>query len=482
MFLTRLIALVIVLLTLAPLQAMASRKALVIGNDNYPGNQLKNAVNDATSVSSGLKSMGYSTTLVTNVPRQAMESAISTFAEGLNHGDTAVFYYAGHGLQVNGENYLVPTDFKVAGPADVKYQGYSLSTLLNEFTAHGATTEIVILDACRNNPFRGTRSLQEGWASVATSEGTLIAFGTSPGSTASDDPNSSHGLFTQELLKYLTSSSLSAEAMLQQVRQDVIRASDGTQVPWTASSLTGSFHFKPGLDSAMAPLPALSSSAGDGASVISGRSVGAIPASKSNHFTASSMYANQPLPESRNIDSGNQKDYYPLLARAATLAQGGDYSNSVRTLKAVLELDPRSALALRILGLVFNLMGQHGKSVAALTRAVAIDPQDAKSYYYLCLVRSGSDASDAVEDCEASLGIDPKNPNTHLGLANALLDLGDLDRARAEAQQAIQMDPHSALGYSVLGKILAKHGDMTGAQENYSHAIAMNRGNNVPAP
>jgi uncharacterized caspase-like protein/Flp pilus assembly protein TadD len=482
MFLTRLMALVIVVFTLGPLQAMANRKALVIGNDDYQGNQLKNAVNDATSVASGLKSMGYSTTLVTNVSRQAMESAISAFAEGLNHGDTAVFYYAGHGLQVNGENYLVPTNFKVAGAADVKYQGYSLSTLLNELTAHGATTEIVILDACRNNPFRGTRSIQEGWASVATSEGTLIAFGTSPGSTASDDPNSSHGLFTQELLKYLTSSSLSAEAMLQEVRQDVIRASDGTQVPWTASSLTGSFHFKPGLDAAMAPLPVLSSSTSDSAIGASGRSVGTSPATKRDHFTASSLYANQPLPESRNINPGDQKDYYPLIARAATLAQDGNYSSSVRTLKAVLELDPRSALALRILGLVFNLMGQHGKSVAVLNRAVAIDPQDANLYYYLCLVRGRSDASDAIEDCEASLGIDPTNPNTHLGLANALLDLGDLDRARAEAQQAIQMDPHSGLGYSVLGKILASHGDMTGAQEDYSRAIAMNRGNNAPVP
>ena len=78
------------------------------------------------------------------------------------------------------------------------------------------------------------------------------------------------------------------------------------------------------------------------------------------------------------------------------------------------------------------------------------------------------------------MGIDPKSPNTHLGLANALLDIGDLDRARSEAQQAIQMDPNSPLAYSVLGKILAKHGDMTGAQDNYSRAIAINQSNNAP--
>lgn len=474
MFLTRLTAIVTFLVILGPLQAVASRKALVIGNDDYPGNQLKNAVNDAAAVAAAFKSMGYTTTLVTNVRRQSMESAISTFAQGISHGDTAVFYYAGHGLQLNGENYLVPTDFRVAGPTEVKYEGYSLSSLLNELTMHGATTEIVILDACRNNPFRGNRSLQEGWAGVATSEGTLIAFGTSPGSTASDDPNSSHGLFTQELLKYLASSPLSAEAMLQQVRQDVIRASDGTQVPWTASSLTGSFHFKPGLDAAMAPLPALSPADDDnGNAGTSVRSVGHPVKSQINHFTASSLYASQSSPQSSSVDPGDQSDYSPLIARAATLAQKGDYTNSVRTLKAVLELDPQCALALRILGLVLNLMGQHAKSVAALTRAVAIDPQDAKSYYYMCLVRGPSDGSGAVEDCEASLGIDPNNSHAHLGVANALLALGDVNRARTEAEHAIQLDPDSPLGYSVLGKVLARQGDTTGAEHDYARAIAL---------
>lgn len=469
----RLLTVSMFLVFLIPLQAIASRKALVIGNDDYPGNQLKNAVNDATSVAAGFRSMGYSTTLVTNVSRRSMEAAIYSFAQGLNYRDTAIFYYAGHGLQVNGENYLVPTDFRVGGPAEVKYQGYSLSSLLNELTTHGATTEIVILDACRNNPFRGTRSVQEGWAGITTSAGTLLVFGTSPGSTASDDPDSSHGLFTQELLKYLTSSPLSAEAMLQQVREDVIRASKGTQVPWTASSLTGSFHFRPGLDTTAVALPAMLSSDEDGTVETSERSLQTAMQTGSNHFTASSVYAQQGLPQPIGSIIEDQRDYYPLVARAATLAQKGDYGNSVRTLKAVLELDPRCTLALRILGLVFNLMGQHAKSITALNRAVVIDPQDALSYYYRCLVRGPSDASAAVEDCEASLGIDPSDGPAHLGLANALLALGQLDRARTEAEEEIQLAPDSALGYSTLGKVLARQGDVTGADQNYQRAIAI---------
>jgi uncharacterized caspase-like protein/Tfp pilus assembly protein PilF len=464
---------------ISPFRAIAARKVLVIGNDNYPGNQLKNAVNDATSIAQAFESMGYSTALVTNTSRDAMEVAIERFADGLSNGDTAIFYYAGHGLQVNGENYLVPIDFKVARPSDVKYQGYSLSSLINKLTTHGATTEIVILDACRNNPFLGTRSIQEGWAGVTTSAGTLIAFGTSPGSTASDDPSSSHGLFTQELLKYLTTSPLSAEEMFQRVREDVIRASNGAQVPWTASSLIGSFHFKPGLETASLALPQLPGSAGDGAIGSSGRSVLATQQStsnhsRSNHFTASDVFAQKRSPLPTATSAEDQQDYYPLIARAAVLAQNGDYDNSVRTLKAVLELDPQCAVALRILGLVFNLMGQHAKSVTALNRAVSIDPEDPRSYYYRCLVLGPSDPSTAVEDCEASLGIDPSDSEVHLGLADALLTLGQLDRARAEAEKAIQLAPGSSLGYSLLGKVTARQGDSTDADQDYKRAIAIN--------
>ncbi len=450
-----------------------TRKALVIGNDDYPGNQLRNAVNDATSVAEAFKSLGYTTTLDTNVSRAAMENAIDSFAQRLNAGDTAILYYAGHGLQVDGENYLVPTDFKVSTPAEVPYQGYSLSSVLTKFTEHGAKTEVVILDACRNNPFLGTRSVQEGWANMSTSAGTLLAFGTSPGSTASDDPTSSHGLFTQELLKYLTASPLSAEQMFQKVREDVVRASDGAQVPWTASSLIGSFHFNPTLDTSYAALPPMSNLASASTIDPLGRSIARGNHDVSNHFTASSLGREQRT-QATAMDGQEDADvYFPLVTRAVMLAQKGDYNNSVRALEAVLELDPQSSLALRVLGLVLNLMGNRDQSINSLNRAISIDPQDAKAYYYKCLVLGPSDGAAAVEDCEASLGIDPKDDEVHLGLANAFLDLGQLSRAHLEADRAIELDPNSALGYSILGKISAREGDVVGAKQDYQRAMTL---------
>jgi tetratricopeptide (TPR) repeat protein len=266
--------------------------------------------------------------------------------------------------------------------------------------------------------------------------------------------------------------------MLQHVREDVIRASNGSQVPWTASSLIGSFHFKPGLETASLTLPQVPVSAGDGAVGPSGRSVIATQQStgnhsSSNHFTASDVFTQKRSSLPTGTSTEDQQDYYPLIARAAVLAQNGDYNNSVRTLKAVLELDPQCAVALRILGLVFNLMGQHAKSITTLNRAVLIGPEDARSYYYRCLVLGPSDPSTAVEDCEASLGIDPSDSEVHLGLANALLTLGQLDRARAEAEKAIQLAPDSSIGYSLLGKVTARQGDSTDADQDYKRAIAV---------
>lgn len=229
--------------------AHAERRALVIGNDNYHNVPLANARNDASAVATDLKSLGYVTTLVLDADRAKMEGAIDRFVGSITPGDVALLYYAGHGMQVDGENYLIPTDFSAVSPSQGKYQGYSLSNLLDNVEAHGATTRIVILDACRDNPFRGARSLHGGWAGVNSSAGSFIAFGTSPGSTAADSPGRGHGTFTEALLKHLTTSQLDIDQTFELVREDVILASGGHQIPWTATSLVGSFHLVPGLDS-----------------------------------------------------------------------------------------------------------------------------------------------------------------------------------------------------------------------------------------
>lgn len=441
----------------------------MIGNNDYPGNRLTNAVNDARSIAKEFEKLGYHTTLGTDLDRTSMNRQIRTFSGSLRAGDVAVMYYAGHGMQMNGENYLIPTDFHVGLPQQVGSSAISLSSILSAFKARNTSTQIIILDACRNNPFMGTRSITDGWASMSTSAGTLLAFGTSPGSTASDDPAAPHGLFTLALLKYLDSSPLSAERMLSQVREQVILDSKGGQVPWTASSLTGSFHFIPKYDARKSNIAYFPTIPEQRALDETGRSLSNGRADKSADTATENA---GPSPETVVPGELSQRADFSLQSALAS-AQRGDYDNSVRGLSALLSIDPASSVALRILGLVFNLMGQHQTAVHSLTRAVQANPRDFRAYYYRCLISGTSDPAAAIGDCEQALAINPSFSAAHLGLSNALCSMGELDAAKIEAQKAVAMDDQSPVNRSMLGKVLSQEGDRLAAEQEFQRAISI---------
>jgi Tfp pilus assembly protein PilF len=470
-----------VLLASLPLCAISQRQALVIGNDSYPDNSLSNARNDAKAVADSLSSLGYATTLKLDVDRKGMIDAVSTFSDGLKPGDTVVLYYAGHGFQVDGENYLVPIDFKVRSPEDAKHQGYSLSGLLDKLISHGATTQVVILDACRNNPFLATRSLRGGWAGTGTSAGTFLAFGTSPGSTASDDPGDSHGLFTKDLLKHLTTSPLDVEQMFQEVRQDVISDSKGLQVPWTASSLIGTLHMDPRGDATTqllkTGLPVLNIS---NENAVSGRTVTPIP--PANQVTPISPVGqiipvgpvNPVRPPVNPIGIGVGSST-AQVEQALLFAQGQQYDQAVRCIKAVLDADPRSALALRVLGLIFHLMGRDANAIEDYSRAITLNPRDATAFYYRCLAQSTSNPTAAVQDCKRAIAARPDLAEAHLGLANAWFALGLNESAYLEADTMIRLAPASPLGYAMRGRISATMGQVEEAEQDYQTASNLNK-------
>jgi tetratricopeptide (TPR) repeat protein len=449
--------------------ANASRKALVIGNNSYPGNRLTNAVNDARSVAMEFNKLGYQTTLGTDLDRRSMNRKIRAFSESLEPGDVAVMYYAGHGMQMNGENYLIPIDFKVGLPQQVGDSAISLSSVLASFKARNNSTQIIILDACRNNPFKGTRSITDGWASMSTSAGTLLAFGTSPGSTASDDPAAPHGLFTLALLKYLDSSPLDAEMMLSKVREQVILDSGGNQVPWTASSLTGSFHFIPKYDAHEVNIAYFPGIPKQRALVGMARSLG----NDRINYTPSMTATDAGISSDGLDERALSRQAESTLESALASAQRGEYHDSVRGLSALLSIDPASSIALRILGLVFNLMGQHETAIRSLTRAVQIDPEDFRAYYYRCLVSGSSNPAAAVGDCERALAINPAFSDAHLGLSNALFSMGELDAAKVEAQKAVFMNSRSPVNRSMLGKVLSQAGYRVAAEREFQRAISV---------
>ena len=438
-----------------------TRHALVIGNDSYAGNSLANARNDASAVSAELKKAGYDVTLVLDANRSALSDHVDSFVDSLHPGDTATLYYAGHGMQMNGENYLVPVDFKLTSQQTASEQGYPLSSVLERFTSHGATTQIVILDACRDNPFLGSRSEKGGWAGLGTSAGAFIAFGTSPGSTASDAPGENHGLFTKSLLRYLTASDLDIEEMFRKVREDVIRDSQGKQVPWVSSSLIGSYHVRPELDvAATRALPKL----WDGAEAPEGP----------NGRTLRDVAGKTPIPSNTtaSLQSKATSDLSPAvlvqLTKAAGAASAGQTGAAVQILQAAVSANPGIGLLYRLLGLMQHTAGQDSAALASFGAALAIDSNDARALAYQCALEGLTGVSSAPADCAIAVRIQP-SADSFLTLAAVQQLNNDSDRALVSASQSISIGG-SDLSYALRGAINVQSGRSGAAQRDFSHA------------
>lgn len=232
-----------------------SRVALVIGNSNYASAPLKNPVNDANVVAATLRELGFDVIARTDVDLRAMQQAVREFSRKIKNGAVGLFYYAGHGMQTGGRNFLIPIGAQIEAEGDLVLEGLDLNSILEQMGMAQNRLNIVILDACRNNPFtRSFRSGSQGLAQVNAPAGTFIAYATAPGQTASDGKGQ-NGLYTQELLANMRTPGLPIEEVFKRVRVGVKQQSGGVQVPWDASSLEGSFFFVPGAGGAAAPPP-----------------------------------------------------------------------------------------------------------------------------------------------------------------------------------------------------------------------------------
>ena len=221
------------------------RQALVIGNDAYSHlPRLANAVRDARAMRGVLEELGFEVDLVENAEAAGLHRAVAAFAERLRARDVGLFYYSGHGFQIEGENFLVPVDFDAADEIDARYDSYPANHALESLERSGARLNILILDACRDNPFVQHRSGLQGLATMNAGRGTLIAFATGPGKTASDGRPGAGGLFTSFLIDKLRAPGLSLDQVFNQVALAVDTASGGRQTPWVIKSLMGDFYFR----------------------------------------------------------------------------------------------------------------------------------------------------------------------------------------------------------------------------------------------
>jgi hypothetical protein len=244
---TALLAATLVVVSLAlPTSARAAKRlALIIGNAAYTEAPLRNPVNDARAMATTLERLGFQVIRLENATKEQIERAVVQFTSRLDDDSSGLFYYAGHGVQIKGRNYLVPVGVRFQSEREARIESVAVDLVLDELAYAGNRLNIVILDACRNNPFeRRLRGGSRGLAAIDAARGTLVAYATSPGSVALDG-DGRNGLYTEELLRALGRPGLKIEEVFKQVRVGVANRTKDQQIPWESSSLTGDFVFNP---------------------------------------------------------------------------------------------------------------------------------------------------------------------------------------------------------------------------------------------
>lgn len=246
-------AAILVLLTLASWSSAVhagERVALVIGNSEYMHtSSLANPENDAISMTNTLRDAGFTVTKLVNADQATMKKELLKFGRRLrkDNVDAGLFYYAGHGVQLHGENYLVPVNAQILDEDEIDLEAINVNNFLQVMNSSNADINIIILDACRNNPFVGSsRSASRGLASVDAPKGTLIAYATAPGSVALDGAGQ-NSPYTKALTAAISSGGgRTIESVFKTARSEVLAVTGDKQVPWETSSITGDFYFHSG--------------------------------------------------------------------------------------------------------------------------------------------------------------------------------------------------------------------------------------------
>lgn len=237
------------LVELVVTEATGPRIALIIGNNAYEGNltPLNNPVNDASLIGATLRRLGFEVEIVTNADQREMNQAIQRFGDRLYQaGDnaTGLFFFAGHGVQSKGMNFLIPANANVETEGDLVLEAISADAVLAQMEEVYVSTRIVILDACRNMPLRRrTRDGTQGLVRMETPNGSFVAYSTAPGRTADDGEAGGNSPFARALAQHMVVPGRPIEITFREVRKQVVRVTEGDQVPWDSSSLLDNFSF-----------------------------------------------------------------------------------------------------------------------------------------------------------------------------------------------------------------------------------------------
>ena len=442
----------------------ADRFALVIGNAKYPDADapLKEPVNDARDVADELKRDGFTVDVGDNLTGDGMRKAFDRLYGHIKPGSIALIFFSGFGIQSNRQSYLIPVDAQIWTEADVRRDGFSLETVLNEINNRGAGVKIALIDASRRNPYeRRFRSFSAGLAPVIAPNGTLVMYSAALSSVISDN-GGDHSLFVQELLKEIRVPDLMAEETLNRTRVGVTRASRSEQVPWISSSLAEDFSFIPGArppgPMANLPQPQLPEPSPPPPPPPQPRAEPSPPPPPPSPPPAPK--AELPPPDKPAPAPNIPSDKPPLPSTpgndGAPPAQPPLADDPIiKSLSARIAENPDDAGALYRRGQVYASKGAYSLAVKDFDDTIRLNPKDVEAYNNRCWTRAViGDLQSALRDCNEALRLRPNFVDAldSRGLLN--LKNGQNKNAIADFDAALKINPR--LTSSLYGRGLAK--------------------------
>lgn len=427
----------------APDAVAQRRVALVIGNDSYPLAPLDNPGRDARVVAAALQRLGFALVgggPLLNLGKATMDRAVEAFGASASGADIALFYFAGHGMQVDGVNYLAPIDLQLRSRETVSLYTLNADVLLQVMDSSGARLKIMLLDACRTNPFSGRRASGGGLHEMKVPVGTIVGFATQPNAEAADGTGANNGPYAKALERYLGVRGLEVWPLLNEVGLAVMASTDNAQRPWVSSSpIPGKAYLNPPLATAELPTvpPALN-------------------------------YGHPSLPQPNpGVNPGQSLGY---IQQAYKQLNDNDYRGARVTLTRAIDADATLALPYRYRGFAWYLEGT--------TRT---DPAEALAAY-----RAG------FPDLDRAVQLDPSDAtgrrhrgNTIVATYKALQALHRpvndiLDRAIDDLRAAVTLDPTSKINVNALGQAYLLKGQYGLAIATFADAIAKDRSYAAP--
>ena len=405
-----------------PRASTGGRVALVLGNNDYKNAPvLQNATNDAQDLGAELGKLGFGVSKALNADLASARGAIDAFTSRLQPGDTGLLFYAGHGIQSRGENYIVPVDFDPrGGESQLDSKCIRATGVKEAMEKAGANLNIVVLDACRNNPFRRGEAVK-GMALMEPALGTSVSLATGPGQTASDNSNQRNGLYTKHLLEEIAQSGQNLDTMFKKVKDKVFLSSGGKQRPWTFSDIVEEFYFVPVSASAAPP----------------GQAPGFLEAGK-------------------------------------RLYQQGRFEEAVDSFEKAMRLEPENPFIYNALGSAHVRLKHWSVALDLYGKAIARKPDYAAAYFNRGVAYYNAARYElALQDFSWAVEQEPYDPMILDLRGKTHLAMREQDLALVDFSKALELDPSDSVAMTGLGNTFYRQGRYDDALRLLTDSLAI---------